>query len=141
VWRSDEVKHGRSRPTGARYCINPVLFLQWHNGDLNDAISDRFEAALKHDVDRPGRPCRAQERNSRQQHITTLPDIVVFSDDESVIEYARKQVNGQGVEVWDGTRRRDQGPVVRSARRALKRLPSTGARKLWPGHTIRDGGR
>jgi hypothetical protein len=41
---------------------------------------------------------------SPDNHITTLPDVVVFSDDESVIEYARKQVNGQGVEVWDGTR-------------------------------------
>ena len=37
-------------------------------------------------------------------HITALPDVVVFSDDEDVIEFAKKQVNGQGVEVWDGGR-------------------------------------
>jgi hypothetical protein len=43
-------------------------------------------------------------RISPDNHITTLPDVVVFSDDEDVIEYAKKQVNGQGVEVWDGTR-------------------------------------
>jgi hypothetical protein len=37
-------------------------------------------------------------------HITTMPDIVNFSDDEDVIEYAKTQLNGQGIEVWDGTR-------------------------------------
>jgi hypothetical protein len=41
---------------------------------------------------------------SPDNYITTLPDVVVFSDDEDVIEYAKKQVNGQGVEVWDGGR-------------------------------------
>jgi hypothetical protein len=32
---------------------------------------------------------------SPDNHITTLPDVVVFSDDEDVIEYAKKQVNGR----------------------------------------------
>jgi hypothetical protein len=41
---------------------------------------------------------------SRDNHITTMPDIVSFSDDEDVIEYAKTQLNGHGVEVWDGTR-------------------------------------
>jgi hypothetical protein len=41
---------------------------------------------------------------SPDNHITTLPDIVNFSDDEDVIAYAKTQLNGQGVEVWDGTR-------------------------------------
>jgi hypothetical protein len=41
---------------------------------------------------------------SPDNHITTLPDIVNFSDHEDVIAYAKTQLNGQGVEVWDGTR-------------------------------------
>jgi hypothetical protein len=41
---------------------------------------------------------------SPDNHLTALPDVVVFSDDEDVIEFAKKQVNGQGVEAWDGTR-------------------------------------
>jgi hypothetical protein len=41
---------------------------------------------------------------SPDNHITTLPNIVNFSDDEAVIEYAKTQLNGQGIEVWDGTR-------------------------------------
>jgi hypothetical protein len=41
---------------------------------------------------------------SPDNHITTVPDIVNFSDDEDVIEYAKTQLNGQGIEVWDGTR-------------------------------------
>jgi hypothetical protein len=41
---------------------------------------------------------------SPDNHITTMPDIVNFSDDEDVIEYAKTQLNGHGVEVWDGTR-------------------------------------
>jgi hypothetical protein len=41
---------------------------------------------------------------SPDNHITTMPDIVSFSDDEDVIEYAKTQLNGQGIEVWDGAR-------------------------------------
>jgi hypothetical protein len=41
---------------------------------------------------------------SRDNHITTMPDIVNFPHDEDVIEYAKTQLNGQGIEVWDGTR-------------------------------------
>jgi hypothetical protein len=41
---------------------------------------------------------------SPDNHITTMPDVVSFPDDQDEIEYAKTQLNGQGVEVWDGTR-------------------------------------
>jgi hypothetical protein len=41
---------------------------------------------------------------SADNYITTMPDVVSFPDDEDVIEYAKTQLNGQGAEVWDGTR-------------------------------------
>jgi hypothetical protein len=57
---------------------------------------------------------------SPDNYITTMPDIVSFPDDEDVIEYAKTQLNGQGVEVWDGTR-----VVIRLL--STEKAPSVGA--------------